>query len=381
MLANDPKKSVAKRLLPWLLLLALLGWLGYTLTPHSSQPLNSNTLETHSSHTDPNLEKLKQLQSFIKNPNPSLAIERPTIPLKLPQTFSKISQSNPAKGEQNTQNSANKPINSGGQFIKHLAIFEKQRNYWQYIHNNEDNQTLIKQLEPLKKRLSRGALTRVEILSSDYVKNGETREENSRIIAVRGIEGKSQWIFYARFEKGQVYYYDYDGNAPEPTMDRAPLSYSHISSPFDPARRHPITGRIRPHEGVDFKAPYASPIHSTGDGVVSYTGWQHGYGRVIFINHPNGYQTRYAHLSAIDVSNGQRVKRGQVIGKLGNSGISTGHHLHYEVRVNGQPQDPMTVALPSHKPIKSADLAVWQYRAEQYQQDIEDLKRSGYTVN
>lgn len=98
----------------------------------------------------------------------------------------------------------------------------------------------------------------------------------------------------------------------------------------------------RMHKGTDFAARYGTPIHSTADGVVVHAGWLSGYGRLVKIKHEHGIETRYAHLAKIRVKEGQRVSRGDRIGDMGNSGRSTGTHLHYEVRVNGRAVNPMT---------------------------------------
>lgn len=97
----------------------------------------------------------------------------------------------------------------------------------------------------------------------------------------------------------------------------------------------------RMHNGSDFAGPHGTPIYSTADGVVTHAGWSSGYGRLIKIKHAHGIETRYAHLAKIRVNVGQRVSRGERIGDMGNSGRSTGTHLHYEVRVNGKPVNPM----------------------------------------
>ncbi|MCL4105266.1 UNVERIFIED_CONTAM: hypothetical protein GTU68_055397 [Idotea baltica] len=96
------------------------------------------------------------------------------------------------------------------------------------------------------------------------------------------------------------------------------------------------------HNGTDFAAPHGTDIFSTADGVITHAGWQSGYGKLIKIRHEFGIETRYAHLSNIRVKVGQRVSRGQIIGDMGNTGRSTGTHLHYEIRVNGKPMNPMT---------------------------------------
>lgn len=106
-------------------------------------------------------------------------------------------------------------------------------------------------------------------------------------------------------------------------------------------RKDPIYGTTKFHEGMDFSAPIGTPIYATADGKVSFTGWQSGYGNTIEIDHGYNYMTRFAHLSKIDVKDGQMVKRGEKIGEMGNTGKSTGPHLHYEVRIKGEAQNPV----------------------------------------
>ena len=95
------------------------------------------------------------------------------------------------------------------------------------------------------------------------------------------------------------------------------------------------------HAGADFAGPVGTPIYAAGDGVVTHASWLSSYGRLVKIKHENGVETRYAHMNKIRVKKGQRVSRGDRIGDMGNTGRSTGPHLHYEVRVNGTPIDPM----------------------------------------
>lgn len=107
-------------------------------------------------------------------------------------------------------------------------------------------------------------------------------------------------------------------------------------------RIHPIYKTLRMHEGMDFTAPVGTPIYATGDGKVErLKDEMSGYGNVIMINHGYGYETLYAHMSSIIVKPGQSVKRGEIIGYVGNTGRSTGPHLHYEVRKNGKPINPV----------------------------------------
>lgn len=106
-------------------------------------------------------------------------------------------------------------------------------------------------------------------------------------------------------------------------------------------RLHPIHGYVRPHNGLDFTAPTGSPVYATGDGKVTYAEYSSSYGNVVFVNHGYGFETRYAHMTRYVVAAGQYVKRGQVIGYVGNTGDSVGPHLHYEVHYKNQPINPV----------------------------------------
>jgi murein DD-endopeptidase MepM/ murein hydrolase activator NlpD len=119
-----------------------------------------------------------------------------------------------------------------------------------------------------------------------------------------------------------------------------------LSSAFSAMREHPILHLARPHEGIDVSAPMGSPIEAPAAGVISDAGWETGYGNTVTINHGFGIVTKFAHASKILVKVGQRVSRGQRIALVGNSGLATGPHLHYEVHVNGRPVDPLKYVLP-----------------------------------
>jgi murein DD-endopeptidase MepM/ murein hydrolase activator NlpD len=119
-----------------------------------------------------------------------------------------------------------------------------------------------------------------------------------------------------------------------------------LSSAFSSMRVHPILHMARPHEGIDVSAPMGSPIEAPAAGVVTDAGWETGYGNTITIDHGFGIVTKFAHASKLLVKNGQRVSRGQRIALVGNSGLATGPHLHYEVHVNGRAVDPLKYVLP-----------------------------------
>ncbi|HVX87940.1 MAG TPA: M23 family metallopeptidase [Gemmatimonadales bacterium] len=119
-----------------------------------------------------------------------------------------------------------------------------------------------------------------------------------------------------------------------------------LTSAFSQMRAHPILHIDRPHEGIDVVAPAGTPIEAPAAGIVTSAGWSTGYGNTITIDHGFGLVTRYAHASRLLVRAGQRVKRGERIALVGNTGLATGPHLHYEVHVNGKPVDPLRYVLP-----------------------------------
>jgi murein DD-endopeptidase MepM/ murein hydrolase activator NlpD len=119
-----------------------------------------------------------------------------------------------------------------------------------------------------------------------------------------------------------------------------------VSSRFSRARLHPIMNEVLPHPGLDIAAPRGTPILAAGHGRVVRAGWNSGYGQMVEIDHGRGYSTIYAHASRILVRAGQQVERGDVIAQVGSTGIATASHLHYEVRMNGQQQNPANFFLP-----------------------------------
>jgi murein DD-endopeptidase MepM/ murein hydrolase activator NlpD len=112
-----------------------------------------------------------------------------------------------------------------------------------------------------------------------------------------------------------------------------------ITSPFG-IRHDPISGATRRHNGIDIAAEMGATISAAAAGTVIYAGWEGGYGNTIVIDHDGAVSTLYGHCSQIFVSNGQEIQRGQAIGAVGSTGHSTGPHLHFEVRVNGEAVDP-----------------------------------------
>ena len=142
-------------------------------------------------------------------------------------------------------------------------------------------------------------------------------------------------------------YYTLDGKSLRRGYLSSPLEFSRVTSGFS-MRFHPILQKWRAHLGTDFAAPTGTPARTVGDGVVSFAGIQGGYGNVVIIKHRNDHETLYAHLSKINVRVGQKVSQSETIGLVGSTGWSTGPHLHFEFRVDGVHQDPMTIAKQSN---------------------------------
>ncbi len=181
------------------------------------------------------------------------------------------------------------------------------------------------------------------IVSREYVGDKPTGQGNVEAIHIL-TKGKSYYAIQA--ENGR--YYSRNGETIGKGFARYPLQrQARISSHFNPKRKHPVTGRVAPHKGVDFAMPTGTPIIAPADGIVEKVAYQaSGAGRYIIIRHSREYQTVYMHLSKPLVKAGQSIKRGQRIALSGNTGRSTGPHLHYEFHINGRPVNPMTVKLP-----------------------------------
>ncbi|WP_018880621.1 MULTISPECIES: peptidoglycan DD-metalloendopeptidase family protein [unclassified Thioalkalivibrio] len=183
---------------------------------------------------------------------------------------------------------------------------------------------------------------------------GDDTPHNLRLLAF-DYEGERIEIRAARNVNGR--FYTPEGESLLPPFDRRPFAGNYrISSSFNPRRRHPVTGRVAPHHGTDFAMPVGTPILAPADGRVTRVE-NHPYaGRFIVIEHGQGYSTRYLHLQRQLVRPGQTVERGDRIALSGNTGRSTGPHLHYEIHVNNRPQNPMRVELPESDALEGDEL-------------------------
>ena len=156
---------------------------------------------------------------------------------------------------------------------------------------------------------------------------------------------------------------------------KAPLNFSRISSGFSYNRKHPVTGQIKAHTGVDYAAPTGTPVVSIGDGTVLSAGWGGAGGNTVKIRHNSVYTTGYLHLSkfASGIKAGARVSQGQVIGYVGSTGTSTGPHLDFRVWKNGTPINPLTMDSPPEEPILPENKPALDSMAVYYRQLMEDL--------
>lgn len=175
-----------------------------------------------------------------------------------------------------------------------------------------------------------------KILSAEFVNDGKTYRA----------------VWFATSD-GKGGYYAPDGKSLRKAFLRSPLEFSRVTSGFSSARFHPILQTWRAHKGVDYGAPIGTKVRATGDGVVEFAGTQGGYGKVVILRHQGRYSTVYGHLSAFvaGIRPGARVSQGDTIAYSGMSGLASGPHLHYEFRIDGVHQNPLTVALPGSPPL------------------------------
>ena len=180
-----------------------------------------------------------------------------------------------------------------------------------------------------------------------------------------------------RFQLGGdefVEYFNSDGKSATKALMKTPINGARLSSGFG-MRKHPILGYNKKHQGVDFAAPTGTPIMAAGTGHIEFVGNNGGAGKYIRIKHLNGYKTSYSHLSkyASGIQKNVKVRQGQVIGYVGNTGLSTGPHLHYEVIFNGKRINPMKMKLPSGKQLKDKNLEIFLAEKERINAEVSEL--------
>ncbi len=168
---------------------------------------------------------------------------------------------------------------------------------------------------------------------------------------------------------GKVDYYNDQGKALKNFFLKAPLKFVHITSKFSKNRYHPVQLKWKPHKGTDYAAPTGTPIMTTAAGVVEQSGYTAGNGNFVKVKHDKTYSTQYLHMSRILVRRGQRVKQGEVIGKVGSTGLASGPHVCYRFWKNGVQVDALKLKLPNSQPMESRNLP-------RFKEQIRPLKRA-----
>lgn len=188
--------------------------------------------------------------------------------------------------------------------------------------------------------------------------NGEFRKYGD-ILAAEFVNDGETYRAYRFEHDGASGYYDDDGKSLRKAFLKAPLNFRRISSSFSRGRFHPILKVYRPHHGLDYAARAGTPVSAVGDGRVVFAGRKGQYGNIVIIRHPNGWKTCYGHLSSIakGIRRWAKVEQGMVIGRVGSTGLATGPHLHYEVRINNRPVDPASLVLPGEDEVPAALIA------------------------
>ncbi|MGY4024779.1 peptidoglycan DD-metalloendopeptidase family protein [Aeromonas rivuli] len=233
------------------------------------------------------------------------------------------------------------------QIMDLAAIFGWDIDFAQDLQPGDSFRVLFEEKYQDEERVASG-----DILAAEFVNQGEAYR------AVLSDDGN---------------YYTPAGKAMRKSFLRAPVNFKYISSNFNPRRLHPVTGKVRPHNGIDYVAPVGTPIMASGSGSVVAAGYNQFNGNYVFIKHAGNYVTKYLHLSKRTVNKGQRVKQGQTIGLLGSTGRVTGAHLHYEFLVAGVHKNPRTLTLPQAETLSGRELS--QFKAQALLQ-LAKLERS-----
>ncbi len=211
-----------------------------------------------------------------------------------------------------------------------------------------------------------------------------TQDESGKIQAghVLAVEffnkEKSMRAVYFQPPGDEGSYYTPEGESLNKPFLMAPLKFSRISSGFTHARYHPILKRWRAHRGIDYAAPTGTPVMATANGVVEFKGWQKGYGNLIVLKHDAQYSSAYGHLSGFNknLQRGGRIKQGDIIGFVGSTGMATGPHLHYELRINGVQHDPSKIVMPAAQPISKKYYSVFRRQTRELTSRLDLLRNT-----
>jgi murein DD-endopeptidase MepM/ murein hydrolase activator NlpD len=230
--------------------------------------------------------------------------------------------------------------------------------------------------------LPRGSDVRL-IYQERVSRDGSVRQVTGLEAAKISFGGKTLTAFAFRDENGEPHLYDANGGALGPQILRFPVNFDYISSGFTERRYHPILHEYRPHEGVDLATHYGAPVKAVADGRVQTAGWCGELGRCVRIRHEGGIVSIYGHLSAISVglAPGSNVEVGEVIGRVGSSGLATGPHLHYGLERDGRYVNPLTASLGIHHQVSPRLRAVFDRFKDNYLTALNGLPDLGVRTN
>ncbi|MGZ8190455.1 MAG: M23 family metallopeptidase [Methylococcaceae bacterium] len=196
----------------------------------------------------------------------------------------------------------------------------------------------------------------------------ESNETNTGQIVAAEYVSRGKIFTAVRYKdnEGNVNYYSPEGKTMRKAFLSTPVDFARISSHFDSHRKHPVLNRIRAHKGVDYAARTGTPVKAAGDGKVAFLGRKGGYGQVMIIEHGQRYETLYAHLSSFKrgLENGDPVRQGEIIGYVGQTGLATGPHLHYEFRIDGIHRNPEALNMDRSLPLSRYLLADFKAKAQ-----------------
>ena len=212
-----------------------------------------------------------------------------------------------------------------------------------------------------------------EVMYEKYVDDTNKVIQTGKILYAY-LNVNNQKIKLYRFEsKNDFDFYDEKGKSIRKALMKTPINGARLSSPFG-LRKHPILGFNKHHNGTDFAAPTGTPIMASGNGTVIKAGWCGNGGNCVRIRHNSSYTTGYGHLSKFATKTGRRVRQGQIIGYVGNTGMSTGPHLHYTVKYNGKFINSQKLKLPSGKILKGEERKLFEIERIKLDVEVAELK-------
>ena len=216
------------------------------------------------------------------------------------------------------------------------------------------------------------------IVYEELWQDGEFVADGEVVAAEFNNDGRTYQAVRYIHKDGRSDYFTPEGLSVRKAFVRAPVDFTRISSQFNPNRRHPILNTIRAHRGVDYAAPRGTPVKAAGDGKVIFRGVKSGYGNTVILQHGGNITTLYAHLNSFDrnAGMGKRVSQGQTIAYVGDTGLATAPHLHYEYRLNGVHRNPRTVQLPQADPIKAEFMEDFLAKAAPILAELDEFKRT-----